>query len=266
MSANVPPPSPFLPCPGEPIMPFEMWMRMFNNYLLVINATGNAWPEGRKRATLLHCLGTEGQRLFYTLPDTGDTMASAVAALEKHFAPRVNIVVERHAFRKRKQDSHESIVQYVAALRDLASKCGFDEKKDEMIRDQLIEHPSAFYSRALKALLFAPSSQTHSAYRARCTPLKAFGLFAPFSQTHRRLELLHPGSKRSDRSLPLRQPKHRHLMNAAPRLKALGPFAPTRPDQPSPSAHRPPGSESVDLHWSYVLQRGLWEKETRGKE
>ncbi|CAL9696624.1 unnamed protein product [Knipowitschia caucasica] len=92
--ANVPPPPAFLPSPGEPTMPFEMWMRIFNNYLLVINASGNSWPEGRKRATLLHCLGTEEQCLFYTLPETGDTMASAVTALQKHFTPKVNVVVE----------------------------------------------------------------------------------------------------------------------------------------------------------------------------
>uniref|UniRef100_A0AAV2L9Y2 Glucagon / GIP / secretin / VIP family domain-containing protein n=1 Tax=Knipowitschia caucasica TaxID=637954 RepID=A0AAV2L9Y2_KNICA len=34
MAGNVPPPPAFLPSPGEPTMPFEMWMRMFNNYLL----------------------------------------------------------------------------------------------------------------------------------------------------------------------------------------------------------------------------------------
>lgn len=77
-----------------------MWMRIFKNYLLVINATGNAWPEARRRATLLHCLGAEGQRTFYSLPDTGDTFDSAVAALEKHYTPKVNVVVERHAFRQ----------------------------------------------------------------------------------------------------------------------------------------------------------------------
>ncbi|ROL48337.1 hypothetical protein DPX16_21823 [Anabarilius grahami] len=64
----------FLPCPGEPIMPFDMWLRMFDNYLLAINAVGSAWPDARKRATLLHCLGVEGQRIFYALPDTVDDM------------------------------------------------------------------------------------------------------------------------------------------------------------------------------------------------
>ncbi|XP_048842528.1 uncharacterized protein LOC125715236 isoform X3 [Brienomyrus brachyistius] len=140
MAGNVPAPPMFLPCPGEPPIPFDMWLRIFKNYLLVINATGNAWPEARRRATLLHCLGTEGQRTFYSLPDTGDSFDSAVTALEKHYTPKVNVVVERHTFRQRKQAPHETIIQYAAVLHDLASKCGFDDKTDEMIRDQLIEH------------------------------------------------------------------------------------------------------------------------------
>lgn len=140
MARNVPPPPVFLPCLGEFSMPFSMWLRIFNNYLLVINATGNAWPEACKRATLLHCLGARGRRIFYSLPDTGNTVATAVTALEKYFVPKVNGIVERHAFRQRRQAPHETAIQYVAVLRDLASKCGFDEKTDEMIRDQLIEY------------------------------------------------------------------------------------------------------------------------------
>lgn len=135
-------------------MPFETWMQMFNNYLLVINAMGNAWPEGRKRATLLRCLGAEGQSVFYSLPDTGDTMATAVTALEKYFTPKVNAVVERHAFRKTKQTLHESIVQYMAVLCDLTSKCGFMDKMGEMILHQLIEHVST--SNIRERLLLEP--------------------------------------------------------------------------------------------------------------
>lgn len=65
---------------------------MFDNYLLVINATGNAWPDERKRAVLLRCLGTKGQRIFHSLLDTDDTYNSAVAALQAHFTPTVRLM------------------------------------------------------------------------------------------------------------------------------------------------------------------------------
>lgn len=57
-------------------------------------------PEAQKRAALLHFLETERQRIFYSLPNTGDTFASAVAALKQHFLLKVNVVVGRQAFRK----------------------------------------------------------------------------------------------------------------------------------------------------------------------
>ncbi|KAG1936302.1 K02A2.6-like [Pimephales promelas] len=135
MSVHVSAPSMFLACPGEPTMPFDMCLRMFENYLTVINAVGDYF-----RATLLHCLGAEGQRIFYALPDSGETYNSAVDALKKHFMPKMNVVVERHTFRKRVQASHENIQQYVAALHALSVNCDFGDKGDDMIRDQLLEH------------------------------------------------------------------------------------------------------------------------------
>ena len=139
---GVPLPALFLPCTGQPAIPFEMWIKMFENYLLAIHAEGDDWPDTRKRAILLHCLGTEGQRVFYTLPDAGTTYKSAMDALRVHFIPAINVVVERHKFRQRVQRPHETVTDYIAALRELATTCGFDGHTDEMIRDQLIEHAS----------------------------------------------------------------------------------------------------------------------------
>lgn len=138
--ANVPFPSFFLPCPGESAMPFCTWLRIFENYLRVIDTTGESWPDVRWRAVLLHCLGTEGQRIFYSLPNIGTTYKDAEAALKAYFVPITNIVAERHAFRKRCQAPHETVIQYVAALRELVVTCEFGACADEMIRDQLVEN------------------------------------------------------------------------------------------------------------------------------
>ncbi len=81
----------------EEAIPLTTWEKMFRNYLQVINAFGDEWPEARTRALLLHCLGTEGQHIFYTVIGTGDTLDSAIVALQTHFNPKINIVAERHA-------------------------------------------------------------------------------------------------------------------------------------------------------------------------
>lgn len=138
----MPSPPPFLSVSGEPPLPFETWQKIFQNYLIVIQATGDAWPEARRRAVLLHCLGTEGQRLFYTLPDTGTTFDEAMTALQKHFVPKVNVVACRHTFRQRVQRADETITQYMAALRALAAPCAFGQMESEMLRDQLIANVS----------------------------------------------------------------------------------------------------------------------------
>ena len=139
MATNTPFLDCFLPVPGEHAIPFKSWVKIFQNYCLVIDVEGQEWTGARQRALLLHCLGTEGQRIFYTLPNTGDTLATALTSLHGYFTPKVNVVVERHTFRKQVQLADESIIQYVTALRQLAATCEF-ANGDDMIRDQLVEH------------------------------------------------------------------------------------------------------------------------------
>ena len=131
------PPSAFLECPGEPKVPFGAWKKLFDNYLLAIG--GSNFAAERKRALLIHCLGTEGQRLYNTLPLTDDSYDGSVAALQTFFTPKVNVVAERYRFRQRAQAVGESIDHYLAALRELAKTCAFGNMEGEMLRDQIIE-------------------------------------------------------------------------------------------------------------------------------
>lgn len=52
------PPSAFLECPGEPKVAFDAWK--------MLAVGGSDFPAERTRALLIHCLGTEGQRLYNT--------------------------------------------------------------------------------------------------------------------------------------------------------------------------------------------------------
>ena len=45
---------------------------------------------------LLHAAGDEVQAIFVTLADTGATYDEAVAALNAHFQPQVNVTFQRH--------------------------------------------------------------------------------------------------------------------------------------------------------------------------
>ncbi len=95
--------------PGEPAILFSTRIQMFENYLLAVHAEGDDWPDTRKHATLLHCLGTEAQRIFYTLPNTGTTYTSALTALRAHFVLKVNAIAEHHKFRQREQRHDENM-------------------------------------------------------------------------------------------------------------------------------------------------------------
>lgn len=131
--------APFMPCPSEPTTSFSAWLKMFKNYMLVIDATRDSWPKERKHTVLLHTLSMEGQRLFYMLPDADTLYNSAVEGLKRHFVPKVHVIAERHKFRQRAQRPGETTYQFLAALRELSVACEFGDMEKQMLRDQLIE-------------------------------------------------------------------------------------------------------------------------------
>ena len=69
---SISPPPLFLPVPGTPTIEWRLWSKMFSNYLLVID--GYKFTEEKQCALLQTCLGTEGQRVFETLPDKGSSL------------------------------------------------------------------------------------------------------------------------------------------------------------------------------------------------
>ena len=138
MNFSLPPPAAFLPSPGEPPIPWTRWYSNFHVYLTATGFDTEDVDQGRKRAILVHCLGTEGQRIFNALSDT-DSYNAAVNALKGQFGKSKSVILQRYQFRKREQHSGESLIEYVATLKALASGCNFGALSDEMIRDQLIE-------------------------------------------------------------------------------------------------------------------------------
>lgn len=63
-------------------------------------------------------------------------------ALEGNYKAKINIVVQSHTFFSHEQIEGESVDQYIAVLRTLASTCRFRELREEIIRDQLVNKTS----------------------------------------------------------------------------------------------------------------------------
>ena len=118
-------------------MPWPRWISSFETYILAAGLEDVSTV--RKRALLLHCLGAEGLRVLGTLGNA-TTYTNAVELLKAHFAAPQSALLRRVIFRRRHQRSGESVTQFVADLRGLASLCKFGALQDEMIRDHLILH------------------------------------------------------------------------------------------------------------------------------
>ncbi|KAK0135792.1 hypothetical protein N1851_028356 [Merluccius polli] len=155
---SLPPPSPFLALSGEPPVPWPRWISSFETYILAAGLEDVS--AVRKRALLLHCLGAEGQRVFGTLGNAS-TYAHAVELLKAHFAAPQSALLRCVIFRRRHQRSGESVTQFVADLRGLASLCKFGALQDEMIRDHLILHTN--YDKIRERLLLENDDLTLAA-------------------------------------------------------------------------------------------------------
>ena len=120
---------------------WRKWRRAFDYFLVAKGVTSAA----QKKALLLHLAGPDVQDIFDTLPvpavdEQHDEYAVALAALDQYFQPRVNVPYERHLFRQLRQESHESVSQFATRLSKQAEYCDFAERKEEYIRDQIIEN------------------------------------------------------------------------------------------------------------------------------
>ena len=131
---------PFLQSPGRPPVPWQRWLAMFEDWLLAIGFPETEAVAPRKAAILRASLGTEGFRIYASLAtNPRESYADAVARLETHFGQPASTIFNRAQFSRRQQRSGESVTQYVAALREMASKCEFAaDQLDERVRDQFV--------------------------------------------------------------------------------------------------------------------------------
>ena len=82
---SLPPPEVFLAVPGEPAVPWTRWLTGFNAYVDALGFSDDVLPDKRKTAILVHCLGTEGQRVLGAL-GSATTFEDTVKLLTDHFS------------------------------------------------------------------------------------------------------------------------------------------------------------------------------------
>ncbi|UYV70018.1 hypothetical protein LAZ67_7001483, partial [Cordylochernes scorpioides] len=137
MAANLTPPLPMNTNANNLFAEYKQWME---SYAIFEIASGISKKSDEiKRATLLHCLGPNVQRIFFNLPDEKENYEQTKMALDKYFTPYKNVVTERFKFRQRVQKDDEAIDNYLISLRELSKSCEFGNLEADMIRDQIIE-------------------------------------------------------------------------------------------------------------------------------
>ena len=116
----------------------SVYLERFQMYVSV-----NDVPEDKRVPLFLTVIGGHIYGLLHTLmapaSPTNKSLAEIVAALKAHFEPTpVNIITHRYTFHRRNQGPNESIAEYVAELRRLATHCNFAEFLHQALRDRLV--------------------------------------------------------------------------------------------------------------------------------
>ena len=90
-------------------------------------------------------LNTIGATVYSTLRDLlapaspiSTSLEDITSVLKAHFEPKSLVIVERFHFHKRDQTSEETVSEYIAELRRLATKCVFAGHLDEALRDRFV--------------------------------------------------------------------------------------------------------------------------------
>ena len=127
----------FLPTPDSRAMTWETWLHLFRFFL---DGEGiNTERFEKQRIAALYCaLGAEGALIGAELCPDDVGYDETVRRLQLRFGNRQSRLYNRAKFFQRSQLDIQDILSYVTELRQLASRCGFGESEEELIRDRLL--------------------------------------------------------------------------------------------------------------------------------
>lgn len=122
---------------------WSVHVAQLRNFFLAngINDTTDAGGS-KRRAILLNCMAQDSYRLTRDLlyPVSPETAAYTVIieTLNAHFDPKKCVYAERYKFYSAKKESHESVLEYAARLRGLASECNFGSALEMCLSDRFV--------------------------------------------------------------------------------------------------------------------------------
>ena len=104
--------------------------------------TANDITGARRVPALLSLIGPKTYGLLKTLIAPADpatkTFEQIVAALKSHLCPEPLVIAERFRFHRKVQAPQESVKDFVAELKSLASTCKFENNLDDSLRDKFV--------------------------------------------------------------------------------------------------------------------------------
>ena len=120
---------------------WRKWRRLVEAYAVVTEFSKK--KEAERAATIVALLGLDALDLLDSLPFAAESdkadLKKTLDHLQDHFLGKANVSYERFIFNTRGQHEGETFPQYLAAVRQQATLCDFDNiTKDEILRDRLI--------------------------------------------------------------------------------------------------------------------------------
>ena len=103
-----------------------------------------------------------------------------VKLMQGHLEPKPSEIAERYKFRHKKQETQESIAEYVANLKKLAKGCKFGTTLEENLRDQLV---FGMKNESIRQRLFAETTLDYKTAYTLAISLEAAEVNAGLMQT-----------------------------------------------------------------------------------
>lgn len=114
-------------------------IRIFLSRLRNFFGANSITDETKKKAILLSSLSEDSHKLLYSIclpADPNDLSFKTLSGLlSDHFEPKKSYFAARYLFYQVRKSNVESVAQWDARLRDLASRCKFGSELDIVIRD-----------------------------------------------------------------------------------------------------------------------------------